>query len=205
MHLDILSPGQRELLPLIARFRREYYLVGGTAIALHIGHRQSIDFDLFREKKIRKHSIYKKIKSETTTINPGYEDNEQLNLIVNDVKLTFFQYHYSIPLNSEVENIIKMPDLLTLAAMKALALGRRAKWKDYVDLYFLLRYHFTLEEIVVKAEKIFGVEFSKKLFTMQLGFFKGINYEERVTFLVDNPPTKAEIQNFLTDASLSDL
>jgi len=44
MHLQILSDQQRELLPFIAKFRRNFYLVGGTAIALHIGHRRSIDY-----------------------------------------------------------------------------------------------------------------------------------------------------------------
>lgn len=38
MHLEILSPEQKDLLPLISQFKRKYYLVGGTAIALHIGH-----------------------------------------------------------------------------------------------------------------------------------------------------------------------
>jgi hypothetical protein len=50
MHLEILSLEQKELLSLISHFKRKYYLVGGTAIALHIGHRMSIDFDLFCEK-----------------------------------------------------------------------------------------------------------------------------------------------------------
>ena len=48
MHKEILSKYQIELLPLLKQFKREYYLVGGTAIALHIGHRRSIDFDLFK-------------------------------------------------------------------------------------------------------------------------------------------------------------
>jgi hypothetical protein len=47
MHLEILSKEQVELLPLVSQFKREFYLVGGTAIALHIGHRESIDFELF--------------------------------------------------------------------------------------------------------------------------------------------------------------
>lgn len=46
MHSEILSGQQRQILPLMAQFRREYYLVGGTAIALYIGHRRSIDFEL---------------------------------------------------------------------------------------------------------------------------------------------------------------
>ena len=48
MHNEILSVTQLELLPLVKQFKREFFLVGGTAIALYIGHRQSIDFDLFK-------------------------------------------------------------------------------------------------------------------------------------------------------------
>jgi hypothetical protein len=46
MHRDILTAKQVELLPLIGEFSRDYYLVGGTAIALYLGHRRSIDFDI---------------------------------------------------------------------------------------------------------------------------------------------------------------
>ena len=52
MHEEILNAAQQELLPLMAQFRQEYYLVGGTAIALHIGHRRSVDFDLFKMSAI---------------------------------------------------------------------------------------------------------------------------------------------------------
>ena len=52
MHSEILNDRQRELLPLMAQFHREYYLVGGTAIALYLGHRRSIDFDLFKPGSI---------------------------------------------------------------------------------------------------------------------------------------------------------
>jgi len=48
MHKEILSERQMELLPLAGRFSREYFLAGGTAVALHIGHRRSIDFGLFK-------------------------------------------------------------------------------------------------------------------------------------------------------------
>jgi hypothetical protein len=47
MHEEILTKNQLELLSLIRVFNRSFYLVGGTAIALYLGHRQSIDFDLF--------------------------------------------------------------------------------------------------------------------------------------------------------------
>ena len=61
MHKEILSKQQVELLPLIQQFRREFYLVDGTAIALHIGHRRSIDFDLFKPSQLVMSRIIKKI------------------------------------------------------------------------------------------------------------------------------------------------
>ena len=54
MYLDILDKNQQELLPLVKQFSKNYYLVGGTAIALQIGHRRSIDFDLFTTKTVNK-------------------------------------------------------------------------------------------------------------------------------------------------------
>jgi hypothetical protein len=89
--------------------------------------------------------------------------------------------------------------------MKAFALGRRAKWKDYVDLYFIIKYHFSILEISQRAKEIFGDEFIEKQFLAQLGYFKGINYEEEVTYLIPNPPTEVKIQQFLTEVSISGL
>jgi len=54
MHKEILSPAQAKLLPLVKKFNKDFYLTGGTAIALHLGHRRSIDFDLFSGKEFRK-------------------------------------------------------------------------------------------------------------------------------------------------------
>lgn len=203
MHLEILSPEQEALLPIISQFKREYYLVGGTAIALHIGHRESIDFDLFKEKDIRKKDVLAKLKNVNYKV--SFADYNQINMLASGVKITFFSFPYNFPVNSELEKFIKMPDLLTLAAMKAFALGRRAKWKDYVDLYFILKYHFSFEEISNKAKIIFKDEFIEKQFIAQLGYFKGINYSEEVIYLIPNPPTEEEIKLFLTDVSISGL
>jgi len=204
MHLEILSDQQKELLPLISLFKREYYLVGRTAIALHIGHRQSIDFDLFKQKAIRKNDVYKKIEQSRFPYNASFSDYNHINLVVNSVKFTFFQFPFIIPVNSNLENIIKIPDLLALAAMKAFAM-RRAKWKYYVDLYFLLKNHFSAAQISTKAKELFKEQFVEKQFLAQIGYFKGINYEEEATFLIENPPTKQEIKDFLTETSLSGL
>ena len=203
MHLEILSNEQVQLLPILSQFKKEYYMVGGTAIALHIGHRESIDFDLFKKTNIRKKVIYEKLKNVDYKV--SFADYNQVNMSSNGVKITFFSFPYQIPLNSRLEDFLKMPDLLTLGAMKAFALGRRAKWKDYVDLYFILKEHFSFQEIATQATLLFGEQFSEKLFKMQLGYFKGINYDEEVTFLIPNAPSEAEIQEFLINVSIEGL
>lgn len=77
---------------------------------------------------------------------------------------------------------ILLPDLLTLAAMKAFALGRRAKWKDYVDLYFILKAHHTVAEITAKGVEVFGREFNEKIFRTQLAWFEDIDYSEQIIY-----------------------
>jgi hypothetical protein len=203
MHLEILSKEQIQLLPILSQFKKEYYMVGGTAIALHIGHRESIDFDLFKEKNIRKKIIYEILKNVDYKV--SFADYNQLNMLSNGVKITFFSFPYQIPIKSSLENYLKMPDLLTLAAMKAFALGRRTKWKDYVDLYFIIKYHFSIKQIVSKAVEIFKEEFISKQFIAQLGYFKGINYDEQVSYLIPNPPSNEEVQEFLLNASIEGL
>jgi hypothetical protein len=203
MHLEILNNEQKELLPILSQFKREYYLVGGTAIALHIGHRESIDFDLFKEKNIRKKDVYSKLKNLNYKV--SFADYNQINMMANGVKITFFSFPYTVPVTSKLKAFIKMPDLLTLGAMKAFALGRRSKWKDYVDLYFILKFHFSFKEVATKAKEIFKDEFIEKQFIAQLGYFKGINHDEEVVYLIPNPPSELEIQEFLKNVSVSEL
>lgn len=61
MHLEILNKEQHDLLPFIKKYIKSYYLVGGTAIALHIGHRRSIDYDLFTEGSVNALGIKKQV------------------------------------------------------------------------------------------------------------------------------------------------
>lgn len=88
--------------------------------------------------------------------------------------------------------------------MKAYALGRRAKWKDYVDLYFLIRDHYTISEISQKTLEIFEGNFNTKLFREQLCYFEGINYDEEVEYLIPNPPSDAEVKRFLIEKAIED-
>lgn len=198
MHSEILNRQQTALLPLMEKFKREYYLVGGTAIALYIGHRRSLDFDMFKYSSINHKRNLEKIASFPFHHTVTRHVTEQMNLFINDVKVTFFQYPFPIEPSAKYETFFRMPPLLQLAAMKAYALGRRSKWKDYVDLFFLLREHFTIKDISIVATKIYGELYSEKMFRSQLCFFDDIDYTESVDWLVPEPPTEEEIKDSLT-------
>lgn len=204
MHKEILSSHQLELLPLIREFSKQFFLVGGTAIGLQIGHRQSIDFDLFSNNPIKAQSIKNKLGNQNISYEIIHQEYDQLHLMIKEVKLTFFTFPYQINAKESYENIIEMPALLDLGAMKALALGGRAKWKDYVDMYFLLKYYFSLHDIEQKAKELFKEAFSRKLFRQQLAYFKDIDYSEVVLF-VKEEPTKSEIETFLIEAATTEL
>ena len=205
MYSEILSDKQVQLLPLMSQFRREYYLVGGTAIALYIGHRRSIDFDLFKYSSINHKRNLEKISLSSFDFIVTRRVTEQMNLIVNDVKVTFFQYPFSINPTGKYKNNFRLPSLIQLAAMKAYALGRRSKWKDYVDLYFLLCHHFTISEISSVATLLFGELYSEKMFRSQLCYFDDVDYTEAVDYLIPNPPTDEEIKCKLTEISMQGL
>jgi len=102
-----------------------------------------------------------------------------------------------------MHNVTNPPDLLTLAAMKAFTLGMRAKWRDYTDLYFILKNHYSINEIIEKAKKIFGNAFNEKLFRSQLAYFKDIDYREEIIYLKGHKIDNKTIKKGLIDFSLS--
>lgn len=200
-HKEILNDKQIELLPLVGEFKREYYLVGGTAIALYLGHRRSIDFDLFKFASLNRKKNLEKVQSSGFPSIVTWNVTDQMNLVVNEVKVTFFQYPFQIKANKVFDNIIRLPELLDLAAMKAYALRRRSKWKDYVDLYFLLKKKFTFDEISQRAVSIYGDLFSDKLFRSQLSYFEDVDYSEEVDYIIADSPSDEEIKQYLIDVS----
>lgn len=203
MHKEILTNEQASLLPLIKSFAPDFGLVGGTAIALHIGHRRSIDFDLFTDKKFDNLKIRKKILSQKKIEKVLRDENSEYTLVIDGVRLTFFCYPFKINFSKKLAEVIKLPDLLTLAAMKAHALGRRAKWKDYVDLYFIMAGHYPLGKIIARAKQIFAAEFNEKMLRAQLAYFKDIDYTEKIIYLKGFAAPDETIKKKLIEFSLS--
>ncbi len=199
MHKEILSSEQLNLLPLLQTFSDlGFYLVGGTALALYLGHRRSIDFDLFTANNLKKNIIINSIKQNGFKVQRTlYEDEEQLDLVVNDVKLTFLEYPFEVQPSLRFEQIITLPSLVNLASMKAYALGRRAKWKDYVDLYFVLKDICSLSDLIENTLELFGELFNQKLFREQLSYFEDIDYSEKINYLTGHSVDDNLIREYL--------
>lgn len=201
MHNEILTEMQIKMLPLIREFSGDFYLAGGTAIALQIGHRRSIDFDLFTPNLLDTMKIIRIVKKHGYKIDATFEETpEELTMVIAGTKVTFLQYPFDIKPTINYTDIIIMPDILTLASTKAYSLGRRSKWKDYVDLYFILKDHFSIKDISKKAEKIFGGAFNERLFREQLCYFEGIDFSETVDYFSESI-SDVTIKNFLTNIS----
>ncbi len=202
MHNEVLTDKQKGLLPILKDVSGEFGLVGGTAIALHLGHRESIDFDLFKNGGLDILKLKKAVNKLFPIQQVRIENVDEYTLRTNDVQLTFYNYPFAIPYDVPFDDVIRVPSLLTLATMKVFALGKRAKWKDYVDLYFILQKH-SFGEIVKQSEQIFKGEFSEKLLREQLSYHADIDYTEEVVYKDGYFVDTDEIKKKLIDISIS--
>src|SRR3989344_3306656 len=104
MHKEILTKEQIGLLSLVGTFSKDFGLVGGTAIALHIGHRESIDFDLFSleefENTAIRHIVSKSHRIEKVIV----DETNQFSFFVNGVRFTFLQYPFPITFAENFKN-----------------------------------------------------------------------------------------------------
>ncbi len=123
-----------------------YRLVGGTSLALQLGHRQSIDLDFFGQQPIEEDAFLSSLK-QLGNIQVIKKSNNILILSVNDIKVDFV--HYAYPwLDSVLEmDGIRLASKKDIAAMKLNAIAGRGSKKDFIDLYYLLR-EISLQEML---------------------------------------------------------
>lgn len=187
LYLDVLNKPGRDLLPKLSLFNKNGgVLAGGTAIALQIRHRVSQDFDIFLPTTISPSLESKLRRLLGQFLLKQFRTRNQLTVIgPHQEKVTLVTYLYP-PLHPLVETgslpLFALPDLAT---NKAYTIGRRGLWRDYIDIYFLLKDdRLTLTQIISEASQRFKDEFSPKLFLEQLIYTKDLpNFE--VTFLRD--------------------
>jgi hypothetical protein len=204
LHKDqsIIAPYTFELTQQLQKLPelKEFYLVGGTALALQMGHRNSVDIDLFTQNHFDTDFIISAIKEAGYNFEVNYNFKNTIIGFINKVKVDFIAHTYPFvypPITEEGITFLSMQDI---AAMKLNAISNSGKrLKDFIDVYYLLQ-HFSLAEMI---------DFYSKKYTNfnPLIALRAINYFEDIDPEVDPPNLKhqlplAAIKKRINDAVL---
>jgi len=203
-HLEILDDKRQLVFQQLSYFKTFGYLAGGTALALQIGHRVSYDFDIFCPEEIKANfpaRVRDKIVIKETLINNG---DEFTFLTEEDIKISFIYYPFELDnLIIEDKNLpIKLLSPLGIVASKAYALNRRNVWRDYLDIYYVIKNGLaTLDDIIHTAQKVYKELFNEKLFLAQLVYTDDISSTEIIkTQLLKKMATLEEIKLYFQQA-----
>jgi predicted nucleotidyltransferase component of viral defense system len=151
---NILDKNQLEILPrlkIISNYN--LYLAGGTALALQLGHRTSVDLDFFTPEHFDSNKLYKDLEKEFgNNIKNIGEEKDTLFIKIFDVDLSFFWYQYKLIDKTEVFENVNLASLKDISAMKLLAITGRPAVRDYIDIFYLLK-EFRISEIFDFADE----------------------------------------------------
>jgi hypothetical protein len=142
LHEEILDDARRSLLAELGFLRSEaFYLAGGTALALQIGHRDSVDFDFFRERPIDDTSaLFETLIAALPThaLMKTQEERNTLGILIDDhVQLSCMTFPYPLVGPLVPSPSLDLASIADIGCMKLNAITGRGAWKDYVDLYFI--------------------------------------------------------------------
>ena len=197
MFYRILDEKRRNILPLFEELKDDFYLAGGTALALQLGHRDSVDFDFFSEKDLSTVELFKKLKNifNDYKIKKVQEEENTLIIIIDDsIKLSFFTYKYPL-LNSLIsEEYLWLASVEDIACMKLSTIVSCSTEKDYIDLYFILQ-DSTLKRLLILSQKKFP-SLDENLIIKSLIYFDDI-IEEAIMFKNNKSVSLDEVKIFL--------
>lgn len=158
MFINTLPGNTGEVLNKLrgSNFINNFYLTGGTALSLQIGHRESQDLDFFSQNDFQPENIQKELETlgrlESLEISQG-----TLNCFLDQVKLQFLHYPYSI-LETHVNwEGIQVSSTVDIACTKLITISVRGSKKDFIDMYFLLNEYYLsdlFEKLKSKYPKI---------------------------------------------------
>lgn len=196
IHLEILDNDRLIVFNKLKAFKNEGYLAGGTALALLLNHRISEDFDVFINHEID-NKLRLKVKKIFGDVTFYVNSVDQISFTTqSNVKVTFLWYYFK-PLNPIIPTTsLSMSSLDDIALDKAHTIGRRAVWRDYVDVFYVLKNNYVdLDKIIKMAGKKFTGEFVSTQFLEQLRYFDDIKTVP-IEF-VEKKYTDVEIKSYL--------
>ena len=198
MHLNILDDKRRNILPLLQNLSSEgFYLAGGTGLALQIGHRDSIDFDFFKEGDYDTSKLGDRLSSLFAShafVITTQEKNTLSCIVDSSIQLSFFGYHHSL-LNPLVKtDYLNIASIADIGCMKFSAITSRWVEKDYVDLYFVLQ-TISLPDLLTDCTKKYPI-LDTSLILKSLVYFDDV-LREPIMFKEGHDVSFETVQAFL--------
>lgn len=179
--LGILPPAQQRLWAELSAVPEAFVLYGGTAIALHLGHRQSVDFDFFGDKPLDPEKLVPAVPFLADAIVTQREPNT-FSCIVDRggaIKLSFFGLPglpRLLPPLIAPSNGLQVASLLDLAGTKASVVQMRAEAKDYIDIdAMIMDGRVDLPTALAAAGAIYGCQFNPQSTLKALSYFEDGN------------------------------
>jgi len=158
---------------------KEFYLVGGTALALQLGHRNSIDIDLFTINEFDDTEVIELI-SHGYNVNEIFRRKSTIICLINNIKTDFIRHNYELlfpPITEEGITFLRKEDIAAMKFHAIIQSGKRLK--DFIDIYFLLE-HFSMKQMV----DFFS---SKYKYSNPMIAMKAVNFFDDIDENIDPP------------------
>ncbi len=179
LHPEILVPNQEALLKASASVSHRWgaYLAGGSALALQLGHRRSVDFDWFTRNTLRPADVLRDVQSLGLPVQIRQNDEGTFHGQIGGVECSVFRYRYELVGRPVPCHGCDLASLKDIAAMKMTAIVQRATKRDYIDLHAIFQSRaLTLGDAVATMGKKFpGVDPSMAL--RALTYFKDVEQQ----------------------------
>jgi hypothetical protein len=179
----------------------QFYLAGGTALALQLGHRQSRDLDWFtREPRTRLPDLagLDAFLQQFREVEWTVRAPDQVHWRLDGVAVTLLAYPFPHRWPLQDWQGLAVADARDIALQKAYTIGRRAQARDYLDLHAILqRGVLTLDDLMAEAQAVYQGGFSPRLFLQQLTYTRDLPDRDTALHLLRVPVTFAEVERDL--------
>lgn len=186
MHKETIDERTKRVWDKIAKsgIAGRFYLAGGTALAVHLGHRKSIDLDFFSQEDFSTPDLKRQLSQIGEIVLLGEADGT-LHVTVDHVMVSFLHYGYGLLFPSVIFEGLAMADERDIAAMKLDAVSSRGSRKDFIDIYELLKKHTLAELIDFFEKKYTGIKYNMLHILKSLVYFDDADGEPPPMMLHD--------------------